>query len=146
MRLPSIFITIHALNPHSGPPDALPGGNRLYKYSFKGQVYTAQDFYEARNKAGLPLPETLQSVTHYMVRLWQWDDTARDYAVEILNTPGHQIFNAYDEALVCYNTLAEFFPDEIANDMKLELVHFHEGETYELESTILYPPVHAWEW
>jgi len=119
LRPPSIFITIHASNSHTGLPDALPGGNRLYKYSFKGQVYTAQDFYEARNKAGLSLPDTLLKVSHYMVRLWQWDDTARDYAVEILNDPGHQLFNVYDEALVCYNTLTEFFPDQIANDMKL---------------------------
>ena len=118
----------------------------MYKYSFKGQIHTAQDFFEARNKAGLSLPDTVQSVTHYMVRLWQWDDTARDYAVEILNDPGHQLFNAYDEALVCYNTLEEFFPDQITHDMKMELVHFHEGESYELESTILFPPVHTWEW
>lgn len=124
----------------------LPGGNHVYKYSFKGQVHTAQDFYEARNKAGLPLPDTLQSVSYYLVRLWQWDDAGRGYTVEILNSPGHQVFNAYDEALVCYNTLTEFFPDEIANDVRLELVHYHLGETYELESTILYPPVHTWEW
>ena len=118
----------------------------MYKYSFKGQVYTAQDFYEARDKTGLPLSDTLQSVSHFVVRLWQWDDTVRDYGVEILNTPGHQIFTAYDEALVCYNTLSEFFPDEIANDMRLELIHFHLDEIYELESTILHPPVDAWEW
>jgi len=118
----------------------------MYKYSFKGQVYTAQDFYEARNKVRLALPDTFQSISHYLVRLWQWDNEERNYAVEILNTPGHQIFNTYDEALVCYNTLVEFFPDEIADDIKLELVHFHLGETYELESTILYPPVHAWQW
>ncbi len=118
----------------------------MYKYSFKGQIHTAQDFYEARHKAGLPLPDTLQSVSYYLVRLWQWDDAVRSYAVEILNSPGHQVFNAYDEALVCYNTLTEFFPDEIANDVRLELVHCHLGETYELESTILYPAVHTWEW
>lgn len=122
------------------------GGNRVYKYSFKGQVHTAQDFYEARNKVGLPLHDTLQSISYYMVRLWQWDDAGRSYAVEILNTPWHQVFNAYDEALICYNTLTEFFPDEIASDVRLELVHCHVGETYELESTILYPPVHTWEW
>ena len=118
----------------------------MYKYSFKGQVHIAQDFYEARNKAGLSLPDTLHSVTYYMVRLWQWDNASGDYAVELLNTPGHQTFDAYDEALVCYNTLAEFFPDEIANDMKLELVHFSQDEICELERTFLYPPVDTWEW
>ena len=122
------------------------GGDCVYKYSFKGQIHTAQDFYEARNKAGLPLPDTFQSVSYYLIRLWEWDDAARNYAVEILNSPGHQVFNAYDEALVCYNTLTEFFPEEIADDVRLELVHCHLGETYELESTILYPPVHTWEW
>ena len=146
MRLPSVFITIHVFISHSGPPDVLSGGDHLYKYSFRGQVHTAQDFYEARYKAGLSLPDTLHSVNYYMVRLWQWDNASGDYAVEILNTPGHQTFDAYDEALVCYNTLAEFFPDEIANDMKLELVHFSQDEICELECTFLYPPVDSWEW
>jgi len=118
----------------------------LYKYSFKGQVHTAQDLFEARNKAGLPLGDVFRSVSPYLVRLWQWDDAERDYAVEILNAPGHLVFSAYDEARVCYNTLAEFFPDQITNDMKLELVHFHSGETYQLGSTILFPPVHTWQW
>ncbi len=118
----------------------------MYKYSFKGQVHTARDFFEARYRAGLPLSDIFQSVSPYVVRLWQWDDAERGYAIEILNTPGHQSFNTYDEALICYNTLVEFFPDEIASDIKLELVNFHQGETYELESTILYPPVHAWQW
>ena len=121
-------------------------GSRLYKYYFKGQVDTARDVYEARYQAGLPLYEASQSVSPYVVRLWQWDDAEREYAIEILNTPGHQIFGTYDEALVCYNTLVEFFPDEISDDIKLELVHCHLDEIYELESTILYPPVHAWEW
>jgi len=121
-------------------------GKRLYKYSFKGQVHSARDFYEARYQAGLPLSDVFQSVSPYVVRLWQWDDAERGYAVEILNTPGHQSFNTYDEALVCYNTLVEFFPDEIAHDIKLELVNLHQNEAYELESTILYPPVHTWQW
>ena len=122
------------------------GGTRLYKYSFKGQVHSARDFYEARYQAGLPLSDVFLSVSPYVVRLWQWHDAEWDYAVEILNAPGHQSFNTYDEALVCYNTLVEFFPDEIAGDIKLELVNMHKGETYELESTVLYPPVHAWQW
>lgn len=131
---------------HSGLPDVFAGGNRMYKYSFQGQIHTAQDFFEARNRAGLPLQDTHPSVSHYLVRLWQWDDAEKDYAVEIFNTPGHQIFNVYDEAMVCYNTLAEFFPDEITNDTKLELVHVHQGEIHELAATILYPPVDAWQW
>jgi hypothetical protein len=109
-------------------------------------VYTARDLYEARYQAGLLLSDVFQSVSPYVVRLWQWDEEEKDYAVEILNTPGHQIFNAYDEALVCYNTLTEFFPDEIAGDIKLELVNLHQGETYELASKILLPPITDWKW
>ena len=122
-----------------------PGGF-MYKYTYRGEIHTARDFFEARNKAGLSLPRTFHSISHYVTRLWQWDETERDYAVEILNPPGHQIFNSYDEALVCYNTLAEFFPGEITHDVKLELVQFHLGEDYGLESQVLYPPVTAWEW
>ena len=118
----------------------------MYKYSYQGRVHTARDFYEARNKAGLSLPCPFQSASHYVIRLWQWDESDRDYAVEILNPPGHQILNCYDEALVCFNTLAEFFPYEITEDLKLELVHFHLGETYSLESQILFPPVSKWQW
>jgi len=121
-------------------------GSRLYKYYFKGQVDTARDVYEARYQAGLPLYEASQSVSPYVVRLWQWDDAEREYAIEILNTPGHQIFSTYDEALVCYNTLTEFFPDEIDSDIRLELVNLHQGEAYELKSTTLHPPVHTWQW
>lgn len=121
-------------------------GSLLYKYYFKGQVDTARDVYEARYLTGLPLYEASQSISPYVVRLWQWDDAERGYAVEILNSPGHQIFSAYDEALVCYNTLTEFFPDEIASDIKLELVNVHQGKTYELKSTTLHPPVHTWQW
>ncbi|NIQ02497.1 MAG: hypothetical protein GWM98_20745, partial [Nitrospinaceae bacterium] len=47
---------------------------------------------------------------------------------------------------VCFNTLAEFFPDELNNDVKLELVQFHLGETYSLESKVIYPPVNQWQW
>ncbi len=118
----------------------------MYKYTYKGKVHTARDFYEARTKTGLSLPRSFQSFSHYVVRLWQWDDAAREYDIEIFNPPGHQIFGAYDEAKVCFNTLAEFFPDELNNDVKLELVQFHLGETYSLESKVIYPPVNQWQW
>ena len=121
-------------------------GERSYKYSIKGQVHSASDFYEARFQAGLPLSDVFQSVSPYVVRLWQWDVEERGYAVEILSAPGYQSFNTYDEALVCNNTLVEFFPDEISEDIKLELVNLHQNKTYKLESTVLYPPVHTWQW
>jgi len=118
----------------------------VYKYSYKGKIHTARDFYEARDQAGLSLPRAFQSVCHYVVRIWQWDNTDRDYAVEVLNPPGHQVFTTHDEAQVCYNTLSEFFPAEITEDLKMDLVQFHLGETYELDSTILLPPVADWQW
>ena len=146
MRRPSIFITIYALHLHSGHLVCIVEGEHLYKYSFKGQVHSARDFYEARHQAGLPLSDVFQSASPYVVRLWQWDNAERDYAVEILSAPGYQSFSTYDEALICYNTLEEFFPDEIVGDIKLELVNLHQNKTYELESTVLYPPVHTWQW
>ena len=118
----------------------------MYKYSYQGQIHTARDFFEARNKAGLSFPTSSQSASHYLIRLWQWDEGDRDYVVEVLNSPGYQVFSCYDEALVCFNTLIEFFPNEISEDVKLELVHCHLGETFGLESQILYPPVHDWKW
>lgn len=118
----------------------------MYKYTFRGEIHTARDFFDARHKTGLRLPRRFHSVSHYVVRLWQWHDDDHEYSVEILNSPGHQIFNNYDEALVCYNTMAEFFPDELKQDVKLDLIQFHLGEIYELESQVLCPPVSDWEW
>ncbi|MDH5763820.1 MAG: hypothetical protein OEZ51_12620 [Nitrospinota bacterium] len=118
----------------------------MYKYTYRGEVHTARDFFEAHNKAGLSLPLIHSAVSHYVVRLWQWDDADREFSIEILNPPGHQVFNAYDEALVCFNTLTEFFPSEIEQDLKLELVHFYQGETYDLGTQILLPPVADWQW
>jgi len=118
----------------------------MYKYTYQGEIHSARDFFEARHKAGLSLPRTFHSVSHYVIRLWQWDEGDRDYSVEILNSPGHQIFNSYDEALVSYNTLAEFYPNDIDRDIKLELVQFHLGEVYDLEEQVLYPPVSEWTW
>lgn len=118
----------------------------MYKYSYKGQVRTARDFSEARFQAGLPHTDPILSASHYAVRLWQWDDAERNYSVEILSTPGHQTFTTYDEALICYNTLAEFFTEEIDEDIKMELVHFHLDETFHLGATFLYPPADTWQW
>lgn len=137
---------IQILHLLSGTLVCIIEGGHLYKYSFRGQVDTARDVYEARYQTGLPLYETSQTTSPYVVRLWQWDDAESSYAIEILNSPGHQVFSSYDEALVCYNTLSEFFPDEIASDIKMELVNVHQGVIYELKSTTLHPPVHSWQW
>jgi len=118
----------------------------MYKYSFKGQVHTARDFFEARHKAGVFLPLTTSTISYYVVRLWQWDEADRDYTVEILSPPGYQIFNSHDEAMVCYNTQSEFLPSEITEDLKLELVQIHLEKIYALESKVLCPPVTDWQW
>ena len=78
-----------------------------------------------------------------MVRLWKWDPSDGEYTVEVLGEPGHQIFNNYDEALNCYNSLAEELPGRILEDAKLELVHYHMGGIYPLESKIVRSPVFA---
>lgn len=115
----------------------------MYKYFYDGGVHSARDFFEARLHTGISLPHSFRSFSHYMVRLWKWDPSDGEYTVEVLGEPGHQIFNNYDEALNCYNSLAEELPGRILEDAKLELVHYHMGGIYPLESKIVRSPVFA---
>ncbi|MFQ5583894.1 MAG: hypothetical protein ACE5GL_05620 [Calditrichia bacterium] len=115
----------------------------MHKYLYEGGIHTARDFFEARIRTGIRFPHPFHSFSHYLVRLWQWDTPDANYTIEILSEPGHQIFNNYDEALNCFNTLAEELPGRILEDVKLELVHSHLGIIYPLESKIVKPPVFA---
>ena len=115
----------------------------MHKYFFEGEIHTAPDFFEARIRTGIGFPHAFCSFSYYLVRLWQWDTPDADYTIEILNEPGHQIFNNYNEALNCFNTLAEELPGRILEDIKLELVHYHLGTIYPLESKIVRSPVFA---
>ncbi len=115
----------------------------MYKYFYDSGFHTARDFYEARLQMGIRLPHPFHSFSHYVVGLWQWDPSDGDYNVEILSEPGHQIFNNYEEALNCFNTLAEELPERMLEDVKLELVQCHLGKTYPLKSKTLMPAIFA---
>lgn len=117
----------------------------MHKYLYEGGVHTAQDFFEARIRSGIKFPHPFHSFSYYLVRLWQWDIPDADYTIEILNEPGHQVFNNYDEARTCFHTLAEELPGCIQEDVKLELVHYHLGTIYPLESKILASPAFTGE-
>ena len=117
----------------------------MYKYFYKGRVYTARDFFEARILTRIKFPRPFRSFSYYLVRLWQWDIPDVGYTVEVLNEPGHQIFNNYGESLNCFNTLAKELPGWVLVDSKLELVHYHLGEVYPLESNIAMSPVFSGE-
>ena len=115
----------------------------MYKYLYDGGIHTARDFYAARLHTGILFPRPFHSFSHYVVGLWQWDPSDGEYTVEILSEPGHQTFNYYEEALNCFNTLVEELPGRIREDIKLELVQYHLGKTYPLQSKILMPPIFA---
>jgi hypothetical protein len=113
----------------------------MYKYVYDGEIHTARDFLEARLQTGLRLPHPFHSFSHYLVRIWLWDIEDQDYTIETLSEPGHQTFNNYENALECFNTLRKELPGQILGDCKLELVHYHLGEVYPIESTIVRSPV-----
>ncbi len=117
----------------------------MYKYLFNNEIRSALDFHEARKLRGLTLPNTIDPVSHIIVRLWHLDETDKEYSVEIFDEPGHQVFNEYDDALICFNDLAAHYPEECTEDTKLELVHYHLGEIGTLLSKILFPPTLARE-
>ena len=113
----------------------------MYKYIYEGKAHTARDFFEARIQTGIRFPNPFHSFSHFVVRIWQWDVSDADYNIEILSEPGHQSFNNYDDALHCFNTLAKELPGRILKNVKLDLVHYHLGRVYQLESKILVSPV-----
>ena len=113
----------------------------MHKYLLEGEIHTARDFLESQIRAGVKFPCPFRSFSYYLVRLWQWDTSDADYTIEILNEPGHQIFNSYDEALNCFNTLMSELLEDVQEDVKLELVQYHVGTIYPLESIVLMPLV-----
>ena len=63
-----------------------------------------------------------------------------DYTIEILNELGPKTFNNYEEALNCFITLTNELPGLVREDVELELVQFHLGKVYPLESKIVTSP------
>jgi len=117
----------------------------MYTFLHNDQIHRAPGFSEAMRQAGLTLPEGIDPVNHFIVRIWHWDDKERDYAIEVFDAPGHQVFNEYDDALTCFNALAVDYPEEAGADFKLELVQYHRGKITTYRSKILFPSVLARE-
>jgi hypothetical protein len=117
----------------------------MYKFLYNNQILHAPGFLEAMRQAGLALPEDINPISHFIVRIWHWDDNGRDFVIEVFDTPGHQVFNEYDDALTCFNTLAIKYQQVTSEEFKLELVQFHRGRVSSLHSKILFPPVLAME-
>ena len=117
----------------------------MYKFLHNNQIHNAPGFHEAMSRAGLALPEGTDPINHFIVRIWHWDDKERDYAVEVFDTPGHQVFNEYDDALTCFNALAIDYVDVADKEIKLELVQYHRGKITTYRSKILFPSILAME-
>ena len=117
----------------------------MYKYLHNKQIHFALGFHDARAQAGFTLPEGINPINHFIVRIWHWDETDKDYSIEVFDAPGHQVFKEYDDALTCFNTLVADYPEEAAEEIKLELIQYHRGKISTLQSKILFPPVLAGE-
>ncbi len=117
----------------------------MYKYLYNNQIHFASGFQEARKQSGHALPEGINPISHFIVRIWQWDENEKDYSIEVFDAPGHQLFQEYDDALDCFKVQAIHYPEEAAEEIKLELVQYHRGKVTTYYSKILFPPVLARE-
>ena len=117
----------------------------MYKYLFNKEIHTTLGLHEAVRLADFSLPEDIDPINHFIVRIWHWDENEKDYDIEVFDTPGHQVFKEYDDALTCFNALAVDYPEEANEEIKLDLVLFHRGKVTTYHSKILFPPVLATE-
>ena len=117
----------------------------MYKFLHNSQVHFAPGFHAAMRQAGIALPEGINPINHFIVRIWHWDKNEKDYSIEVFDVPGHQVFDEYDDALTCFNALATDYPEAAAEEIKLELVQYHRGKITTYYSKILFPPVLARE-
>ena len=117
----------------------------MYKYLLNNQIHFAPGFHEARRQAGFVLPEGFDPINYFIVRIWHWDEMEQDFSVEFFDTPGHQVFAEYDNALTCFKALAIDYPEEAGKEIKLELIQYHRGKVSTLQSKILFPPLLAKE-
>ena len=117
----------------------------MYKFLHNDQIYLAPGFQEARRQAGLALPEGIDPINYFIVRIWHWDVKEQDYDIEVFDAPGQQVFKEYDDALICFNALAVDYPEIANREIKLELVLYHRGKITNYHSKILFPPVLATE-
>lgn len=115
----------------------------MYKYLHNNQIHFAPGFQEARGQTKFTLPEGINPIDQFIVRIWHWDATEQDYSIEVFDAPGHQVFKEYDDALTCFNALATGYPEVAAEEIKLELIQYHRGKVTTYYSKILFPPVLA---
>ena len=117
----------------------------MYKFLHNSQIHFAPGYHEALRQAGVALPKGIDPINHYIVRVWHWDETERDYSIEVFDAPGNQVFNGYDDALNCFNALASDYPNVAVEEIKLELIQYHRGKFTTYHSKILFPPLLAME-
>lgn len=117
----------------------------MYKYLHNRQIHFAPGLHEARWHTQFALPEGVNPIDHFIVRIWYWDETEQDYSIEVFDAPGHQIFREYDNALICFNALVIDYPNEAGKETKLELIQYHRGKMTTLQSKILFPSLLATE-
>ena len=117
----------------------------MYKFLHNNQIHFAPGFLEAMRQVGVALPEGINQVSYFIVRIWHWDDNEKDYSIEVFDAPGHQVFKEYDDALTCFNALAVDYPEIANEELKLELVQYHRGKITTYYSKILFPSLLAME-
>jgi len=115
----------------------------MYKYLYNNQIHFASGFQEARGQAKMGLPEDVDPINHFIVRVWHWDAREQDYSIEIFDGPGHQVFSEYDDALNFFNTIEVDFQTNGSDEIKLELIQYHRGKITTYHSKILFPPLLA---
>ena len=113
----------------------------MYKFLHNNRIHFAPGFHEARWQTEFALPEGINPIDHFIVRIWHWDAMERDFSIEVFDPPGYQVFNEYDEALTFFNALETDFPENGTEEIKLELVQYHRGKITTYHSKILFPPL-----
>ena len=117
----------------------------MYKYRYNSQIHSASGFSAAKKQEGLVFPEGVDPISHFIVRLWQWDEEDDDFSIEIFDAPGHQVFQDYNDAISCFKILTVEYPAQAVAECKLELVQYHRGKVTTYHSKILFPPLLARE-
>ena len=117
----------------------------MYKYRYNNQIHSASGFSEAMKQKGLSVPNGIDPNSHFIVRIWQWDEDEDDFCIEMFDPPGHRTFKEYDHAMTCFRAMIAQYPLESMEESKLELVHYHRGKITTYHSKILFPPLLATE-
>jgi hypothetical protein len=117
----------------------------MYKYRYNNQIHVASGFREARGQKEFALPKYINPISHFIVRVWHWDENDSDFSIEVFDPPGYQVFSEFDDALNCFDALATDPSGVTEEEIKLELVHYHRGKITTYRSKILFPPLLAGE-